>query len=100
MKACGTRSSVKLTLVPKMNDKRIVSRHRVFKAGKIVFDGAVIDCTVRNISRTGAALEVESPVGIPHNFILVIETDRVRRACHVAWRKERRIGVGFDDGEN
>lgn len=99
MKACGTRSSVKLTLVPKMNDKRIVSRHRVFKTGKIVFDGAVIDCTVRNISRTGAALEVDSPVGIPHNFILVIETDRVRRACHVVWRKERRIGVGFDDGE-
>jgi hypothetical protein len=82
-----------------MNDKRIVSRHRIFKAGKIVFDGAVIDCTVRNISRTGAALEVDSPVGIPHNFILVIETDRVRQACHVVWRKERRIGVGFDDGE-
>lgn len=99
MKTCGTRSSVKLTLVPKMNDKQIVSRHRVFKAGKIVFDGAVIDCTVRNISRTGAALEVDSPVGIPHNFILVIETYRVRRACHVVWRKERRIGVGFDDSE-
>lgn len=82
-----------------MNDRRIVSRHRVFKAGKIVFDGAVIDCTVRNISRTGAALEVESPDGIPHNFILVIETDRVRRACHVVWRKERRMGVVFDDGE-
>lgn len=82
-----------------MNDKRIVSRHRVFKAGKIVFDGAVIDCTVRNISRTGAALEVESPVGIPPKFTLVIEADRVSRPCHVVWRKERRVGVGFDDGE-
>lgn len=82
-----------------MNDKRIASRHRVFKAGKIVFDGAVIDCTVRNISRTGAALEVESPVGVPLKFILVIEMDRVRRACHVVWRKERRIGAGFDDDE-
>lgn len=80
-----------------MNDKRKTSRHRVLKAGKILFDGAVIDCTVRNISRTGAALEVERPVGIPYRFVLVIETDRVRRACHVIWRKERRIGVGFDD---
>lgn len=98
MKARDVRSFVKPTLVLGMNDKRKASRHRVLKAGKILFDGAVIDCTVRNISRTGAALEVESPVGIPHRFILVIETDRVRRACQVIWRKERRIGVGFDDG--
>ena len=82
-----------------MNEKRIASRHRVFKAGKIVFDGGVIDCTVRNISKTGAALEVESPVGIPHKFTLVIESDRIQRACHVVWRKERRIGVGFDNRE-
>lgn len=80
-----------------MNDKRMASRHRVFKAGKILFDGAVIDCTVRNVSRTGAALEVVSPVGIPHRFTLMIEADRARRTCHVVWRKVGRIGVGFDD---
>ncbi|AUD00202.1 pilus assembly protein PilZ [Bradyrhizobium sp. UASWS1016] len=84
-----------------MNDKRTASRHRVFKAGKIAFDGGVIDCTVRNLSKTGAALEVESPVGIPHKFTVVIESDRIRRGCHVVWRKERRIGVMFhNDPEN
>lgn len=79
-----------------MNDKRIASRHRVLKAGKILFDGAVVDCTVRNISETGAALEVESPVGIPLKFTLLIEPDRVKRPCSVIWRKVRRIGVRFD----
>jgi hypothetical protein len=35
------------------------------KAGKISFGGGAIDCTVRNLSETGAALEVTTPVGIP-----------------------------------
>ena len=79
-----------------MNEKRIASRHRVLKAGKISFDGGTIDCTVRNISRTGAALEVASPMEIPRTFIMVIEADRVRQLCHIIWRTEKRIGVAFD----
>lgn len=79
-----------------MNEKRITARHRVLKAGKIAFDGGAIDCTVRNISKTGAALEVASPIGIPQAFILIIEADHVRQPCHVVWRREKRIGVAFD----
>jgi hypothetical protein len=62
----------------------------------ISFDGAGIDCTVRNVSETGALLEIESPVGIPNNFTLVISKDGVKRPCRVAWRSARRIGVRFD----
>jgi hypothetical protein len=42
-------------------EKRVAPRHRVLKAAKIEFGGSVIDCSIRNISDTGAALEVESP---------------------------------------
>src|SRR5438094_637227 len=35
-------------------------RHRVLKAGSISFSGGAIDCTVRNLSTTGAALKVAS----------------------------------------
>jgi hypothetical protein len=70
-------------------------RLRVLKAGSISFGGAAIDCVVRNVSATGAALEVASPVGIPDEFTLVIEADNVRRRCAVVWRKEKRIGVAF-----
>jgi hypothetical protein len=48
-----------------MDDRRSEPRLRAFKAGMIEFGGTGIDCTVRNISATGAALEVASPVGIP-----------------------------------
>ncbi|WP_334369133.1 MULTISPECIES: PilZ domain-containing protein [unclassified Bradyrhizobium] len=79
-----------------MDEHRIAPRRRLLKAGKISFGGAVIDCTVRNLSETGAALEVISPVGIPERFTLVIEADHIHVPCRVVWRKETRIGVHFE----
>jgi len=69
--------------------------HRTLKGATISFRGAAIDCLVRNVSDTGACLEVESPVGIPNDFNLVIKADDVTRPCSVAWRAARRIGVHF-----
>ena len=79
-----------------MMNKRTAPRQRVLKAGTIAFTGAGIDCTVRNLSETGAALEVASVVGIPTEFSLVIPSDNVNRKCRVVWRKLNRIGVAFD----
>ena len=52
-----------------MTDLRVATRKRVLKSGTIEFGGGVIDCAVRNLSETGAALSVESPVGIPSDFV-------------------------------
>jgi PilZ domain len=81
------------------DENRIAARHRVLKGGRILFGGGSIDCTVRNISETGAALEVTSPLGIPTEFTL--ETDGNKRPCRVVWRKEKRIGIAFEkeDGD-
>jgi hypothetical protein len=78
-------------------ENRIASRHRVLKGARIHFGGGAIDCTVRNISETGAALEVTSPLGIPTEFTLVTEDSQ--RPCRVVWRKEKRIGVTFEKEE-
>ena len=79
-----------------MDERRDKTRHRVLKAGTIEFGGGAIDCTVRNVSATGAALDVTSPVGIPQHFTLVVPADGTHHPCHVVWRKEKRIGVRFD----
>jgi len=77
------------------DEHRIATRHRVLKTGHIQLDGGgSIDCTVRNISQTGAALDVTSPLGIPAQFTLL--TDGNQLPCRVVWRKEKRIGVTFD----
>lgn len=79
-----------------MTEHRITPRHRVLKAATIEFGGGVIDCTIRNLSDAGAALDVASPVGIPDRFALILPADGRRLPCHVVWRKEKRIGVAFD----
>ncbi|HET7885269.1 MAG TPA: PilZ domain-containing protein [Bradyrhizobium sp.] len=76
-------------------EHRVAARHRVLKGAKIEFGGGAIDCTIRNLSDTGAALDVTSPVGIPTEFTLVAEG--FHKPCRVVWRKEKRIGVTFDN---
>lgn len=78
-----------------MDENRKAQRLRVLKAGTIEFSGGAIDCTLRNFSPAGAALEVASPIGIPQDFILVVPADGSRHRSHVVWRKEKRIGVSF-----
>ena len=80
----------------KLVDHRKALRRRNLKAGVIGFGGGGSNCTVRNISSTGASLEVESPLGIPESFILFIETECTERAWRVVWRKAKRIGVTFE----
>lgn len=83
-----------------MQERRQVQRHRTLKAGSITFnrDGGV-DCRVRNLSPAGACLEVASQLGIPDEFVLVVEIDHVKASCHVIWRTATRMGVAFDAQE-
>jgi hypothetical protein len=82
-----------------MEERRKVQRHRTLKAGSISFNRtAGIDCRVRNLSPAGACLEVASQVGIPSDFVLVVESDHLQQPCHVIWRTATRIGVEFRAG--
>ena len=75
-------------------ENRADHRRRVLRGGTIEFDGGAIDCTVRNLSSTGAMLDVESPVGIPSRFTLHL-ADGNHTPCQIIWRKPKRIGVAF-----
>ncbi|MBI3700951.1 MAG: PilZ domain-containing protein [Afipia sp.] len=80
-----------------VKETRTASRRKVLKAGSIILpNGGVIGCTIRNLSNSGAALEVTSPVGIPDGFSLMIEMEHRKRTCKVIWRRDRRIGVSFE----
>lgn len=79
-----------------MDENRESPRHRTFKGGTISFDRAAgIDCVVRNLSETGACLEIASPIGIPDDFTLVIKPEYLKRTCHIVWRTAQKIGVRF-----
>lgn len=77
-------------------DSRETQRHRTLKGGRIVVnDGfSTFDCTIRNLSETGAKLVVTSSLPIPQRFELAMNDGR-SFACEVAWRTETEIGVHF-----
>lgn len=78
------------------SEKRVAPRYRVLKEAHITFDGKGFACTVRNLSSSGAAVELEALVSLPPSFTLLIERDRFIRRCRAVWSNDKRIGVAFD----
>jgi hypothetical protein len=77
-------------------NKRISDRRRMLKSGKIVFNqsSSVIDCAVRDVSRTGATLKVQNAIAVPEKFELHWGGNVQR--CTVIWRRLPSLGVAFD----
>jgi len=78
-----------------VQEKRTIFRKRVLKTAKIVLGEKApkLDCSIRNLSDTGACLQVSTTYGIPTNFEIIIEG--TRRHCHSVWRTDTKIGVMF-----
>ena len=79
-----------------MVETRIAPRHRVMKPAKIEYGGIKTPCTIRDLSVTGAALEVSELGKIPATFNLIMPEDRLKLACRVFWRRDYRLGVAFE----
>jgi hypothetical protein len=78
-----------------MTEKRTAPRHRVLKAATIAYGGGGAYCTVRNMSASGAAIDLSEGINLPQSFMLLIERDQFMRRCRPVWSFERRVGVAF-----
>ena len=79
------------------SEKREVPRQRTLKSGQIVLNAgwSTINCTVRNLSPKGAKLELNSIVGVPDFFEILLQ-GQSRRPCQVIWRTPNEIGIAFE----
>ena len=79
-----------------MSEKRKAPRKRVLKSAFIIVSDKApkLECAVKNISDTGAAVQLSTTFGIPQNFDLLV--DGIRRRCRSQWRTDRMIGVMFE----
>lgn len=77
-------------------DKRSIQRRRALKEGKIVFNNGfcVLDCTIRNLSGTGALLIAPKSIAIPNQFVL-IDSNGQKYEAQVRWRKLDAVGVSL-----
>lgn len=81
------------------SNKRGAPRLRTIKGAKLVLPGggSSFSCVMRNLSATGALVELPSTLGIPFNVTLQTDDGSVNRPCNVAWRTETRMGLTFVD---
>jgi PilZ domain-containing protein len=78
-------------------DRRTKPRNDTFKIGIIACDPERrILSVVKNISSTGALLELDNALEIPDQFTLAIESESSPRFCRVAWKKAKQIAVNFE----
>src|SRR4249919_2550491 len=84
-----------------MSEQKPMPRGRTFLAGKVIsnYGQSTIDCTVRRISDTGAVIEVESVIGIPEHFHLLIPGEGDPQPCRRSWQSEKQIGLVFETVE-
>jgi hypothetical protein len=70
---------------------------RLAKSGKIVFGITEVPCTIGKLSKLGACLIVQTTLGIPALFELMMPK-QAARICKVTWRDDKRLGVHFRKG--
>ena len=82
----------------KENQRRAV-RLRTLKGAHLVLPNNVSTfvCTVRNMSATGALVELPSTLGVPQRVTLRLDDGSPEKLCDVAWRTEKRLGLHFVD---
>ena len=79
-----------------MDEKRKHARTEIDEPAYVSSGGSVMPCVVRNISREGAAIDVENPAFVPRHFRLVMARDpSIVHECRVAWIQKNRIGLIF-----
>jgi PilZ domain len=76
-------------------ESRRAARRSVRRTARISFANQSVTCMVRNISATGASIEVTNLAEIPDNFRLIMEMESTERRCTVVWRKKTQIGIRF-----
>lgn len=79
-----------------MHERRNSARSRILKGAKIILrTTSVIDCVVRNVTNTGARVQLPNTVDLPANLGLTFDGGRSIRPCRVIWRSVTETGVQF-----
>ncbi len=80
-----------------MDDRRSSQRWRTVLKGRIVFNNrcSILDCTIRDLSDTGARIYFADISEIPPEFDLEIPNRRVRVPGRLVWSRGANHGVMF-----
>jgi hypothetical protein len=82
-----------------MLNRRKRVRTTVCLAARLLFGASrgPYDCIVRDVTNSGARLEVHDLKIIPTHFEMSLDNFRTARKCRLIWRRGSFIGVAFED---
>jgi hypothetical protein len=79
-----------------MQERRKLTRTRVLKGAKMLLGkSSVIDCVARDLTNSGAGLQVPNTSGLPDTLNLSLDAGHSIRPCRLVWRKLNKTGVEF-----
>lgn len=55
----------------------------------------LVECSIINVSITGASLKVQEADALPDQFYLVMLGEEYSLECDVQWRSKTRLGIKF-----
>jgi PilZ domain len=78
-------------------NSRIKRRSRVLKGAKLVDmrNWSLVDCTVRDMSDTGARIVCGDQFAIANEFRFLIPSDNTIQNARVVWRRGDLLGIEF-----
>lgn len=77
-------------------ERRIAPRRNTAIDATITFGHVRMNCVIRNVSDTGAKLEVAKVAGIP-DVVLLHAPGHRPQTCRVVWRALKELGVEYRD---
>lgn len=78
-------------------DKRIEPRQRTYLGARVFQDdGISVSCVIRNLSATGALVEVPPLTTVPDSWVLIDMKNAMAHRVSVSWRQEARVGVRIE----
>jgi hypothetical protein len=83
---------------PENADGRAGERRRTLLRGRICWGphaALSVDCTIRDLSETGAQLRVPADQPLPSTFHLIEVRDGLAFEASIAWRRDDLVGVRF-----
>ena len=79
-----------------VQERRNSTRSRILKRAKIILGtSSVIDCVVRNVTNSGARVQIANTVELPDDLGLTFDSGYSIRQCRVVWRTLTETGVKF-----
>jgi hypothetical protein len=77
------------------DDKRGSSRREITRSVRMATGlGPGLECGLKDISNTGARIEVDDANSVPQEFLIKLNKDLLRW-CQVMWRSEKEVGLRF-----